>query len=553
FILIIILIISIFILRPYNKHRPGTFLFSAIIFVMLAVSYFCLYSLPNSFSIEDITILSLNLAELIYISIFFAWIVFTVLYILNSGLGLLILSYLKGKIGLVSFQKLRNARLISVIALSFPGLLFLMITLPLWSALNRIGSNLITDIDDYSPIYMEGLHYYIQLQLDGKLGQSCSSNSDCFLQVISDFAATPFSSVFIVIFIFTVLIALWTLLPALITELVPPDSDNQATNQDYSSYLSFDLGQWITKGYEITIVVLNFLICTIAPILFGIALLLGFNNLLGWIELTWLSPENVINWLNITAKIQNYSAVLIAASAGSLLAFSARLNKISLGIRSVLDAALDVDNYLRLYPREDNPRARIYARYFSLLKYICDRPKEKQYDAIVIVSHSQGTVISADLLRFLNYLEIGKDFNIPNIYLFTMGSPIRQLYGFAFPHLYHWVYNEQSPSDNKNINPDPSELLNVKQWVNAYRSGDYIGRYLWRSPDDNDLWMKVEFDPNLEEDKDKNVFRGQYTNNPQVTSREFCIGAGAHTHYWDETAPDIAHEIDRLIKEAEKK
>ena len=30
--------------------------------------------------------------------------------------------------------------------------------------------------------------------------------------------------------------------------------------------------------------------------------------------------------------------------------------------------------------------------------------------------------------------------------------------------------------------------------------------------------------------------------------RERCIGAGAHTHYWDETAPEIAEELDRLIE-----
>ena len=31
---------------------------------------------------------------------------------------------------------------------------------------------------------------------------------------------------------------------------------------------------------------------------------------------------------------------------------------------------------------------------------------------------------------------------------------------------------------------------------------------------------------------------------------EFCIGAGAHTHYWDRTAPTIAMELDRLIATA---
>jgi hypothetical protein len=26
-----------------------------------------------------------------------------------------------------------------------------------------------------------------------------------------------------------------------------------------------------------------------------------------------------------------------------------------------------------------------------------------------------------------------------------------------------------------------------------------------------------------------------------------CIGVGAHTHYWDHTAPDIATHIDYMV------
>jgi hypothetical protein len=28
------------------------------------------------------------------------------------------------------------------------------------------------------------------------------------------------------------------------------------------------------------------------------------------------------------------------------------------------------------------------------------------------------------------------------------------------------------------------------------------------------------------------------------TRREFCLGAGAHTHYWDGTSDEVAAEID---------
>ena len=43
------------------------------------------------------------------------------------------------------------------------------------------------------------------------------------------------------------------------------------------------------------------------------------------------------------------------------------------------------------------PRARIFSRYASLLADVCKRG----YSRVVIVSHSQGTVITADLLRYL--------------------------------------------------------------------------------------------------------------------------------------------------------
>jgi hypothetical protein len=133
----------------------------------------------------------------------------------------------------------------------------------------------------------------------------------------------------------------------------------------------------------------------------------------------------------------------------------------------------------------------------------------------VIVAHSQGTVITADLLRFL------RDAASPNddpqiarlaampVYLFTMGCPLRDLYAARFPRLYHWARR-----------PEPA-ALGVRQWTNAYRSGDYIGRSLW--PDER---------------------------TDDSTRTDVCIGAGAHTHYWDRTAPMIAEMLDRAIARA---
>ena len=61
----------------------------------------------------------------------------------------------------------------------------------------------------------------------------------------------------------------------------------------------------------------------------------------------------------------------------------------------------------------------------------------------------------------------------------------------------------------------------MKEWVNVYRSGDYVGRALW-----------------------SDATAGT------AVGTEYCIGAGAHTHYWDRTAPMIADALDRLIADA---
>lgn len=78
--------------------------------------------------------------------------------------------------------------------------------------------------------------------------------------------------------------------------------------------------------------------------------------------------------------------------------------------------------------------------------------------------------------------------------------------------------------------------MNVAGWSNAYRSGDYIGRSLWVGQ-----WLQrnASGDPNAEADSAVKPA-------PQSCC-EMCIGLGAHTHYWDRSAPDVAHRLDQLI------
>ncbi len=240
------------------------------------------------------------------------------------------------------------------------------------------------------------------------------------------------------------------------------------------------------------------------------------------------------------------AGLLSGAAAVIVIAAPREFEQIALGFRTILDVALDVDTWLREFPREASPKARMCGRYTSLLRYICNWKHPEtgaRYDSIVIIAHSQGTVISADLLRFLQWESRGDmrgydpelvrmsapEADIPDripTALFTLGCPLRQLYALRFPYLYGWGCGSAAADG-----PHPADL-GVDLWLNGYRSGDYIGRYLWKSDTDPLLYQPGE---------------AEFTAGPSARS-EFCLGQGAHTHYWDETAPATATALDALVR-----
>ena len=236
---------------------------------------------------------------------------------------------------------------------------------------------------------------------------------------------------------------------------------------------------------------------------------------------------------------------------------------------ALLDIARDVDNYLRASPKEATPRAQILERYVSLLRYLAAYKDENgnPYSRIVIVAHSLGALISGDLLLYLSRtgeldrIPLGTGAppapvppRTPPIHLFTMGNPARQLLNRFFPYLYEWVREEPdnglrhlgslapTPMGTRiDCDPDPP-LLGVELWVNAYRSGDYVGRSLWLDERYNRSSLEPGAYPQpicIETDSPAPP--------PPPRRAEMCIGAGAHVHYWDESAPDIAQMLDRLI------
>jgi hypothetical protein len=187
---------------------------------------------------------------------------------------------------------------------------------------------------------------------------------------------------------------------------------------------------------------------------------------------------------------------------------------------------------------------------------------------MVIIAHSQGTVITADFLRFLHseseqagsmedYDPELKQFASMPKFFFTMGCPLRQLYGLRFPYLYGWAMNKvaddsPAPGPPPDIGGDEAPRpcsLGVERWINAYRSGDYVGRYLWRGGDASYRWDPVS--TTYEQEWDPPTGKPERVSADKEGHRiECCIGPGAHTHYWDHTAGLIAEVLDRMINNA---
>ena len=306
------------------------------------------------------------------------------------------------------------------------------------------------------------------------------------------------------------------------------------------------LGLWMTDGFwwlrfAGTCLAISVLVAVLVGALFNLS-----PAFQGWAAShagRWLAAKMTPEWTQRAIDTVTFAVLASAATAG---AARLRLETLAKRARPAIGVVLDVDNYLRETPIAGTPRARIAERFVSLLRYV----REKQFDRVVIVSHSQGTVITADLLRFLTYgVPKGSPEHrlVPELRcrLVTMGSPLRQLYAANFPHLYGWV-NASDPSPEEEEErlenplrtmelptissrcPDPNELR-VERWVNLYTSGDYVGRNLWCDDSWNGIWERRTVDQAISGDG----------------RRERCLGAGTHTHYWE--SADVAEELDQLI------
>ena len=211
---------------------------------------------------------------------------------------------------------------------------------------------------------------------------------------------------------------------------------------------------------------------------------------------------------------------VVGATTGLIAIGGVALKQLQ-ALRVPLDIALDVDNHFREFPRRAMPRVRIFERYIAELEMVLARG----YRRIVIVAHSQGTVITADLLRYLQQrlklepttqtdrlAQLGLALENADVSLLTVGCPLRQLYARRFPDLYHWVVADLGDGTT---GPDHTEL-GIKCWLNRWGAADYVGRWLW-----------------------------EHSGAPIDTDK--CTGADAHTHYFEENQTMVVAALRSLI------
>jgi hypothetical protein len=329
------------------------------------------------------------------------------------------------------------------------------------------------------------------------------------------------------------------------------------------------LGRWLTNGYRR----LDFVVACISVL--GVALSVGIallflstvfeqqmvaawiarvhlDTLVGWLALR----ENEVSTLSrgLTDPLQ--AAVFSAAGIGAALSvLGGMLSRRLPPLRGPLDVAMDVDNHFREFPRTNIPRAHIFSRFAALLEHV----QSQGYQRIVIVSHSQGTVISAELLRFLSSRDLqppaagaaplvqGKP--LPPVSLLTLGCPLRQLYGARFPGLYAWVLARNGPV----FGPRAADV-GVRRWMNAFCSGDYVGRWLWSTAADETSLAHPTNDAVGDDPFGRLDAYTGFDPMPPVEARlrearevEVCLGLGAHTHYFDLDQTTVAWMIDWLV------
>ncbi|HLT99424.1 MAG TPA: hypothetical protein VKZ70_06755 [Burkholderiaceae bacterium] len=505
---LVVALLGAYVIERYAKVSSGVRVAGHVLVTTMVVMLVASgrHSLASSTTVHEWMLTSaMRAGEVLFALLLLIWAIFIVVQIVGLVLGFWLVRDADEPVK----ATMHTARLMLIVSSG----LFAVLSLVLWSALVYVVGLALGEARFSSLIFDPG--YW-----------SAAAFLDARIQALGGFF-TPLVLAAMVVGIAVVLV----MAPSMAQEVAPGINVDAKGVRSGADLSSARLGQWMVGGMARLDKALRVLI-PVGALIGGVvylafvfqqfAVLAGVGGgltqwLAGW--LGYLRGEALVS----TGK-------WLAGGAVTITALGAHFTRSFGRLRVAIDAVLDVDNYFADPPNRQPPRARIFSRYVSLLAYL----REAGYSRIVIVSHSQGTVISADLLRYLHVQGrtegvIGR---VP-ISLITVGSPLRDLYARRFPLLYRWLGTREKGFAH--ATPAASEL-GLREWVNACRSGDYVGRFIWTSPDEQECYRVAALDA---EGRVRALRAGDRT--------EFCLGAGAHTHYFSNDAVALAVEIDRLV------
>ena len=537
--LLIAFVVAHWLSVKYDNSRPGALRLSRVIMLVLFVTF--AITAPADGGAPAIAGWIMRQVEIVFFTLVMLWTLLIPLQILSWCAGERVLWRAASDASINPESPRQLARRVvwtGRLGFALSSSLFMVVTLSAWAVVLFVLPTQKFSKGLVSMTYVPSIHW---------LGHDPTSLG-AYAGTLLNQSGGPLFNAFFVCVLLSLLMLLWAALPSVVAEIAPPRNAERAASRR--------LGFWLDHGFRLARLAGSVLV-------FGLLVVLttGFilkdrtgseiQAFLDGASLGWLYTS--IKGLIGDSNLWIYAGMLLGGTTLGVVALGSRLGKVSAGLRPILDIALDVDNWLRENPLTHNPKSRILARYSSLLRHIGARREsgKRHYDAVVIVAHSQGTVITADLLRYLHAQPERWPFDgdVP-LFLLTMGCPLRQLYGLRFPHLYAWARYELPPDAARLTHlegaipaarkPLPGEL-GVALWVNAYRSGDYVGRRLWIRDDDPARWdPATPAGDSVASDAPANAVA-------EAKRIEFCIGAGAHTHYFDQTAARVGEAIDQLI------